>query len=97
MSKDREIQRLKTRIERNGINVDTYLAQASYKKDEDKMMRLEAQNDFLNKERLQLEDKLSKMIEENRTKTALRGEINAMKQQNVILKDKIHEYEQLME
>lgn len=61
------------------------------------MMRLEAQNDFLNKERLLLETKLAKMIEENRTKIALRGEINALKQQNVILKDKIHEYEQLME
>jgi hypothetical protein len=80
VAKDREIQRLKTRIERNGINVDTFLAQANYKKDEDKMMRLEAQNDFLNKERLTLEEKLAKMIQENRTKTALRGEINALKQ-----------------
>lgn len=92
-----EIQRLKTRIERNGINTETFLAQANYRQDEDKMIRLEAQNDFLNKERLMLEEKIKAMEEENRTKTALRAEINALREQNVVLKDKIHDYEQLME
>ena len=61
------------------------------------MIRLEAQNDFLNKERLMLEEKVKAMEEENRTKSALRAEINALREQSVVLKDKIHDYEQLME
>lgn len=60
-------------------------------------MRLEAQNDFLNKERLQLEQLVQKMKDEDKSKDALRKEISVLNDQKTKLKMKIEEYDEMVQ
>lgn len=59
-------------------------------------MRLEAQNDYLNKERNKLEGVIQRMKDEDRTKESLRKEIGILREQRDKLSLKIEDYEQMV-
>lgn len=77
---EKEVRRLSAALESNGFSVDEFLTKNELQSDKDRVMRVEAQNDFLNRERIQLEEVIRKMKADNSTKENLWSENKVLRE-----------------
>jgi len=96
VNRDKEILRLKSKVEREGVEPTFLVNEYEIKKQKDDVSRFEAQNELLNRQNLELKDTVEAMNAENRTKVVLRQEIDNLKRDKTLLEDKCESYGNLL-
>lgn len=89
VNREKEINRLKARVDRDGIEPTLLISEYQVKKQKDDVSRFEAQNELLCRENNDLKSTIERLNSDNRSKTAYKQEIESLKSQVVLLEDKV--------
>lgn len=81
---------------RNELNIDNLANKAAIASTSNKLVLLESQNDFINKEKLRVEAELTKLKADNSTKLLLQNQIIVLKEQKNKLRLKLKDYEDVV-